>query len=157
MAITRDGGKCVKCDSEDRLQVHHKLYRKRWEDGVLEDVETLCFRCHGAEHGFNVYEPREFDILLSAIRNRMNRIERHNKEECLVRNDEIAKLSTLADGDLDLREIDNLIRQRGNMRTILTSRKMWESWLSKSREVKGRFWEWSVNKRKQMTSAAGIN
>jgi len=51
-AIERDGGKCVRCPSSDRLQVHHRVYRGRWEDGVLEDVESLCRKCHRLEHGY---------------------------------------------------------------------------------------------------------
>lgn len=53
-AIERDGGKCVRCGGNTVLQVHHKIYRERFELGVLEDVETLCQRCHRIEHGLPV-------------------------------------------------------------------------------------------------------
>lgn len=53
-AIERDGGKCVRCGDSMSLQVHHKVYRDRFELGVLEDVETLCERCHRIEHGLPV-------------------------------------------------------------------------------------------------------
>ena len=50
-ALARDGGKCIRCGEEERLQVHHRVYRGRYEDSVLEDVETLCRKCHRLEHG----------------------------------------------------------------------------------------------------------
>lgn len=50
-ALGRDGYKCVVCDSADRLQVHHLKYRGHLEDGILEDVETLCRKCHRLAHG----------------------------------------------------------------------------------------------------------
>jgi hypothetical protein len=33
------------------LQVHHKVYRKTPQDTLLEDLETLCEKCHAGEHG----------------------------------------------------------------------------------------------------------
>ncbi len=53
-AIERDGGKCVKCGSEEFLQVHHLVYRHPWESGVLEDVETVCRKHHRAAHGIRI-------------------------------------------------------------------------------------------------------
>lgn len=52
--VERDGGKCVVCDSADRIQVHHKRYRKRFEDSLPGDLETLCRKCHGLEHGYGI-------------------------------------------------------------------------------------------------------
>ncbi len=49
-ALERDGRKCAECGKKKRLQVHHKVYQKRWEDGKLEDVETLCSSCHRGKH-----------------------------------------------------------------------------------------------------------
>jgi len=58
-AHERDGGKCVKCGSTDRVQVHHHNYRFPFETCTLEDVETLCLECHRREHG---WAPREFEV-----------------------------------------------------------------------------------------------
>lgn len=57
-ALVRDGRKCVLCSSTDRLQVHHKVYRGRLEEGLLEDLETLCRKHHRLEHGFG---PTDFE------------------------------------------------------------------------------------------------
>jgi len=31
--------------------VHHKIYRDKWTDTVLQDLVTLCNRCHKGVHG----------------------------------------------------------------------------------------------------------
>ena len=49
-AFARDGHKCVECGKRWELEGHHKLYRERFEDGVLEDIVTLCFEHHRAKH-----------------------------------------------------------------------------------------------------------
>lgn len=46
--------RCVKCKSKDRLQAHHKRYPDNWFDTTLEDLETLCRKCHAKKHGFTV-------------------------------------------------------------------------------------------------------
>lgn len=48
--LRRDGGKCVRCGSTDRLQAHHKLYRDDWESALASDLETLCRSCHEKQH-----------------------------------------------------------------------------------------------------------
>lgn len=63
-AVARDGGKCVRCSSEIWLQVHHKVYRGRPEDSLLEDLETLCRKCHREEHGIG---PMEIERLAREI------------------------------------------------------------------------------------------
>jgi RNA-directed DNA polymerase len=45
----RDGYKCVRCGSTDKLAAHHK---KGTKSHRLEDLETLCQKCHHAEHGY---------------------------------------------------------------------------------------------------------
>lgn len=50
-AVVRDGGVCVRCGGMERIQVHHRVYRGRYEDSLLEDLETLCRKCHRLEHG----------------------------------------------------------------------------------------------------------
>lgn len=49
LALKRDG-RCVRCASTDRLEVHHKTYERLGRE-ELADVETLCRACHKAEHG----------------------------------------------------------------------------------------------------------
>lgn len=48
--IERDGGKCVGCGCASGLSVHHKFYRKDFEDSKIEDLVTLCRDCHRAKH-----------------------------------------------------------------------------------------------------------
>ncbi len=48
-AKMRDGFKCVRCGSTEKIQVHH---RKGTKSQRLDDMETLCRKCHHAEHGF---------------------------------------------------------------------------------------------------------
>jgi RNA-directed DNA polymerase len=48
-ARMRDGYKCKRCGSTERLKVHHT---KGTKSHRLEDLETLCQKCHHAEHGY---------------------------------------------------------------------------------------------------------
>ena len=48
-AKMRDGYKCVRCGSTEKLAVHH---RKGTKSHRIEDLETLCQKCHHAEHGY---------------------------------------------------------------------------------------------------------
>lgn len=63
-AIARDGGKCLRCGSVFRLQVHHTCYRGKFENSLLEDLETVCRECHGREHGLY---PSDFMVLSRAM------------------------------------------------------------------------------------------
>ena len=47
-ARLRDDFRCQRCGAVDDLQVHH---RKGLKSHRLQDLETLCRRCHLAEHG----------------------------------------------------------------------------------------------------------
>lgn len=49
LVLQRDGFKCVRCGSKNRLQVHHKTYRNVFNE-PLSDLITLCNRCHKKEH-----------------------------------------------------------------------------------------------------------
>lgn len=46
--ILRDGKACVKCKSLTFLQVDHLKYRGLGRE-KLEDLQTLCYRCHNAK------------------------------------------------------------------------------------------------------------
>jgi 5-methylcytosine-specific restriction endonuclease McrA len=40
---------CVRCGSNENLQVHHKTYNNLYNEN-LDDLELLCERCHQVEH-----------------------------------------------------------------------------------------------------------
>lgn len=47
----RDGHKCVQCQSIEILQVHHLTYDHHGNEmNHLEDLVTLCFKCHQEKH-----------------------------------------------------------------------------------------------------------
>jgi 5-methylcytosine-specific restriction endonuclease McrA len=48
--LKRDAWQCVRCESTDRLQVHHRRKRSLHHDDRMENLETLCFPCHRLEH-----------------------------------------------------------------------------------------------------------
>ena len=48
-AKMRDDFKCVHCGSSESLRVHHK---KGTKSHSLDNLETLCLKCHKAEHGY---------------------------------------------------------------------------------------------------------
>ena len=56
LALVRDGYRCRRCGVRARrgnpLQVHHLSYETYNSTGRsrLQDVQTLCLRCHQAEH-----------------------------------------------------------------------------------------------------------
>lgn len=41
---------CQRCGSDEEIEVHHKLYREKWTDAKLADLETLCHHCHTTHH-----------------------------------------------------------------------------------------------------------
>jgi len=41
--------KCEKCKGRNKLQVHHKNYKK-WFDVTMKDLIVLCDKCHREEH-----------------------------------------------------------------------------------------------------------
>lgn len=52
MILKRDNYSCVKCGSKKRLQVHHKTYEHHLDEkNNLQDLITLCHKCHKKEHG----------------------------------------------------------------------------------------------------------
>jgi RNA-directed DNA polymerase len=48
-AKMRDDFKCVRCGSAEILRVHHK---KGTKSHSLDNLETLCLKCHKADHGY---------------------------------------------------------------------------------------------------------
>lgn len=49
LAIERDLGRCVTCNSGWRIEVHHRVY-VRWGRERLADVYCLCHQCHTVFH-----------------------------------------------------------------------------------------------------------
>jgi 5-methylcytosine-specific restriction endonuclease McrA len=47
--ISIDNHKCQKCGFEEELNVHHKTYKNLFNEN-MEDLITLCKRCHCDEH-----------------------------------------------------------------------------------------------------------
>lgn len=52
--LERDGFKCRLCNSEKELHVHHRTY-DYLEDEKLEELITLCKRCHYITHRRNLH------------------------------------------------------------------------------------------------------
>ena len=46
--LTRDYNQCVICTGLDRLTAHHVTPRKQGGKDTLDNLITLCYRCHGA-------------------------------------------------------------------------------------------------------------
>lgn len=49
-AFKRDGGKCSQCGSGKRLCGHHKRYRKNLRLCTVDDIQTMCEKCHVKHH-----------------------------------------------------------------------------------------------------------
>jgi len=47
--MERDNNKCVLCDTQEKLQVHHKTYDRLYKEEP-EDLITLCNSCHKKIH-----------------------------------------------------------------------------------------------------------
>ncbi len=43
--------RCQKCGSLENLQVHHEIKRSQLGNDSLDNLVTLCARCHMGEHG----------------------------------------------------------------------------------------------------------
>ena len=74
---SQDGYRCVRCGSDERLEVHHISYQRLgWEP--LSDLRTLCHECHG--------EISELERVLdrnranAEFRSKRSRAERRRKE-----------------------------------------------------------------------------
>ena len=55
-ALDRDGHKCTRCGSTEKLVVHHKDHDGRGakaSNNSLENLETLCRSCHARHHSSN--------------------------------------------------------------------------------------------------------
>lgn len=146
-ALKRDNYACVKCQKTEQLQVHHEIYREKLEDGILEDIITLCKKHHRIAHGLWVESEREFDLRLKAINDNLIR---HNSFPSLE--DQIL-LSKSTEDELDEWEAEAMYREIAGLRMILNCKergRMWNSWLTKSMDVHLRLWPWSERKRRTL-------
>ncbi|MGL5713601.1 MAG: HNH endonuclease [Paraclostridium sp.] len=51
LVLERDNNKCILCDSEDNLHIHHKTYQNIFKEiDHMDDLITLCSKCHTKEH-----------------------------------------------------------------------------------------------------------
>jgi len=44
--LKRDGYRCVRCGSTELLDVHHRIARQHGGTDDLDNLETLCRKCH---------------------------------------------------------------------------------------------------------------
>lgn len=51
--LNRDKRRCRLCDSPKKLRVHHRNYPKVFGEESLNDLITLCEKCHTLFHGNN--------------------------------------------------------------------------------------------------------
>src|SRR6266853_6378477 len=49
--LERDGWRCQICGSSADLQVHHQQFRSKLGDDALDNLISLCARCHRQQHG----------------------------------------------------------------------------------------------------------
>ena len=48
--LQRDSWRCQHCGNRTNLQVHHITLRSRSGDDVIENLITLCLKCHVQVH-----------------------------------------------------------------------------------------------------------
>ena len=48
--LRRDGWRCQFCGSMTNLEVHHKIYRSQEGPDTLDNLITLCAKCHNTLH-----------------------------------------------------------------------------------------------------------
>jgi 5-methylcytosine-specific restriction endonuclease McrA len=51
----RDNYKCVYCGSKEKIQAHHLTYKNHYKEHKnLQDLITLCEKCHKSEHEWEI-------------------------------------------------------------------------------------------------------
>jgi 5-methylcytosine-specific restriction endonuclease McrA len=48
--FSRAGHRCERCGARERLDVHHRHYRRLWRE-KSRDLKVLCRSCHNRAHG----------------------------------------------------------------------------------------------------------
>lgn len=85
-AKRRDGFKCVQCGESGRLEVDHiKPVRTHPElSFALENLQTLCIRCHSAKTKLEVGFGHEVDPKRAAWRDLVDAMARHRQPKELL-------------------------------------------------------------------------
>ncbi len=52
MVLSLLGGKCMKCGSIERLEVHHK--DENWKNNDKDNLRLWCKNCHTNKHGIDL-------------------------------------------------------------------------------------------------------
>jgi len=72
--LERDNYQCVKCGSKENLEIHHKIPYSNFllprNANKLENLVTLCKKCHQSEHKVEVKVSEEFLKLLKREKER---------------------------------------------------------------------------------------
>ncbi|PWT76401.1 MAG: hypothetical protein C5B59_06660 [Bacteroidetes bacterium] len=68
----RDDWRCRSCRSRNDLHPHHLKYRSQGGKHVLNNLLTLCWKCHQAEHDGHliivILKVEEFDTVVAFTR-----------------------------------------------------------------------------------------
>lgn len=60
LVIARDGGRCLVCNTDKNLHVHHRTYKNVGNEAEnLGDLSTLCQCCHELFHGNKAKQRRK--------------------------------------------------------------------------------------------------
>jgi hypothetical protein len=70
--LNRDGHCCRLCRSTDQLEVHHNTYERRGME-ELDDLVTLCKKCHQNFHDNRSIKPKANGELQSEVNSEANR------------------------------------------------------------------------------------
>lgn len=87
----RDGWKCVICESETDLHVHHKIPRNKGGIHHKENLVTLCASCHGAVETADIQHAFK-KCLANYKKRKFSQISRHNlSQDKKLLKDEVEK------------------------------------------------------------------
>lgn len=113
LAIKAAEGRCQLCNSDKKLEVHHRTYERIGEERIA-DLIVLCHNCHGRFHD-KILSPDSFAKLKT-------KLERNNKKLETEKNHE--RIIVL------LRENENLCSQ---LRTndLLDKKETWKQGITK--------------------------
>ena len=137
-ALQRDGGKCVICGSDRNPHVHHTFYRERPELSLLEDLVTLCKRCHQYDHG---YGHSAFEWACDDLKRKLGKDQFPTQEELL----HVVKLCDPKKWD-ERKKVQAIIREISEMRV---GQKRLSVWRQNSAAVT-RFWHWAERRFDQL-------
>ena len=111
----RDGHKCVVCGSTENLRPHHLTYRNVYNEN-LDDLVTLCNRCHSIYHNVEnrkkyIDEIYEGDDWRKTVEENQREAEREEEVAGLIYKEiteEYLREDYCKDGDMDMMSWDVL-------------------------------------------------